>query len=97
MITIEQLKTRHKEICDAALKLVEQRGNEYAVNYDTLRTFRRAASFNDYQPSEIADVMIAIKISRMFNNDSENIPYDSIMDCINYLVYKVVLMEEEKH
>lgn len=93
MITIDQLKTRHKEICDSALKLVEERGNEYAAPRDTLSTFRKTAAMLNTHPSDIADNMIALKVARMTN--TIDLQMDSILDCINYLVYKVVLMEED--
>ena len=93
-VTIEQLKTRHQEICNCALNLVVKRGKEYASDEDTLQTFNMAGHYLNRKASQITDDLIAVKISRMFN--SKDIPYDSVLDCINYLVYKIVLMEQEK-
>ena len=70
---------------------MEQRGKEYATDEDTLKTFRHAAAMLGIEPSKVVDQLIAVKVARMFN--SKEIPYDSVLDCINYLVYKIVLME----
>ena len=94
MVRLDQLEKRHKEICQQALEIVSKRGNEYSVPRDTLKTFRQTSEMMSMEASWVADTLICIKVARMLNNP--DLHMDSVLDCINYLVYKVVLMEEDQ-
>ena len=88
MVTIEELTERHQNICKEALLLACKRGDEYARREDTLQTFKAAAEFGGVTPEQVANVMIAVKVSRLLNGQFK---MDTIYDLINYLIYKAVL------
>ena len=91
MTTIEELKTYHKDICDFARELVTTRGKEYAVEEDTLITFRDAAQMYGCKPSDVARMMICIKVARMKFQHK----VDTTYDLINYVVYHSELIKDE--
>jgi len=91
MTTIEGLKAYHQNICDNARKLVEERGKEYAVEEDTLITFRDAAQMYGCKPSDVARMMICIKVARMKFQHK----VDTTYDLINYVVYHSELIKDE--
>ena len=92
MINIQEVQRIHESICNQARALCAQRGEEYAVPEDTLATFRQAALVQGKMPSEIVDVLIGVKVSRLLNGDFK---LDTVYDLINYLVYKVIFEEHD--
>jgi hypothetical protein len=91
LTTIEELKTYHEVICNHARKLVSERGKEYAVEEDTLITFRDAAAMYGCKPSDVARMMICIKIARLKFQHS----MDTTYDLINYVIYHSELIQDE--
>ena len=80
---IEGLTAYHKDICANALRLVIERGKEYAPDEDTLRTFKDAAQMYGCKPNDVARMQICLKIARM----KYQYKPDTIYDLINYVIY----------
>ncbi len=91
MTTIQDLKAYHKNICANALRLVIERGKEYAPDDDTLRTFKDAALMYGCNPSDVARMQICLKIARM----KYQYKPDTTYDLINYIIYHSELISNE--
>ena len=96
MTTVDELTKIHKKICQEALDLAVQRGDEYATKEDTLKTFRLAGDSMSKPPSSVALTLLSIKFMRICEQISKGmIPKDSIRDLINYGIYLEVLLNDE--
>jgi len=91
MTTIEELKAYYQGICSNALRLVVERGKEYAPDEDTLRTFKDAAAIYGCKPSDVARMQICLKIARL----KYQYKVDTTYDLINYVIYHSELIQDE--
>ena len=91
MTTISGLLAYHQDICNNALRLVQERGKEYSPDDDTLKTFRDAAVMYGCKPSDVARMQICLKIARM----KYQYKVDTTYDLINYVIYHSELIQDE--
>lgn len=94
MTTIEALREYHRNVCANALRLVTERGIEYAPakdTEDTLITFKDAAQMYGCKPSDVARMQICLKVARL----KYGYKPDTTYDLINYVIYHSSLIQDE--
>ena len=96
MVSIEELTTAHKQICEKALNIAIQRGDEYATREETLKTFKEVGEEMRMHPAYVALVLLSIKHKRIIQQFQHGEPIeDSVVDNINYGIYAQVLLDDE--
>ena len=91
MITRIELEKIHKIVCEKALQIAIERGDEYSNNTDELRTFRLTGQLFGCEPSDVAKMQVCLKVARLKNDGK----IDTGLDLINYVIYMLILKTEE--
>lgn len=112
LTTVEFVIQRHQQICKEACDLIEIKGNDYNRQEQTFGSKDTLANMRIAKHIGLADSYCQSTMIRLFDkmmrlkslttNPSANPAVksesvrDTIIDCINYLVYLSIFYDEEK-
>ena len=95
-VTIDDLIQFMQENFENCIQLAIGRGDQYATQEDTLKTFRSGAKRLNVTPSYFCLTLIVVKMERFMMNVNNNVDYtDSMLDLIIYLNFYDILKKEE--